>query len=126
MNIYLFFRCARIDVIPASYFLSAQCTFHVSPSFFSVEVTRPRCSSLIQCHDCFCIHFRCRGSSNAATSWGHINPFYEFSISSIVWQRRRNRSKQQRGSGKSYFSFAPVANLCGLYQYALVQKVLSE
>jgi len=42
---------------------------------------------------------------------------YEFSTCSIVWQRQRNGSKQQRRLGNSYFILASIADLYGLYQY---------
>jgi hypothetical protein len=65
--------------------------------------------------DDYIVSWSYRGSSSAAASWGHVNPFYEFSTSSIVWQRRRNRSKQQRGSRNSYFILASIADLYGLH-----------
>jgi hypothetical protein len=46
---------------------------------------------------CFILYW---GSSDTLASWGHINPFYDFSTCSIVWQRWINGSKQQRRSRK--------------------------
>ncbi len=62
---YLFFSCGQVDVIPASYFPSARCTFHVISSYslsgfyfllgykkmpdFVKSLTLLRISSIIRC-----------------------------------------------------------------------------